>query len=346
MGAGDIELVVARYTEDLSWLCRVPLDIPITVYDKSHANSSQTTARVGSTFAHTAVRSAVRSAVPLLCKGPARTANDDSRDASLFDDRVVTVESRIALPDGSYFYAISPVAADGADAEGAHAAGPRTLVVKRIPNVGREADTYLHHIISNYGTGLPATTIFCQGHPFDHSPDFLQLLGADARRAFRTPVQPLTDRYNINVGMPPQGVMDAYPGTPLTSARLRVAAVPYSTHTLDFVRLHDHMAKVWRDSCVQHFGLQNGHNIIQALFDSCGIDPRNNPVPSVSYMCFGAIFSTTRDAIMRHDVAAYKALAEYNKLHRYGPYILERAWLQLFGFIPLGDELPFAAATR
>ncbi len=40
-----------------------------------------------------------------------------------------------------------------------------------LPNVGREAHTYLHHIVSRYDT-LAEWTIFCQGKPFDHAYDF------------------------------------------------------------------------------------------------------------------------------------------------------------------------------
>jgi len=40
-----------------------------------------------------------------------------------------------------------------------------------LPNVGREAHSYLHHIVSRYDD-LSAVSIFCQGHPFDHAFDF------------------------------------------------------------------------------------------------------------------------------------------------------------------------------
>lgn len=43
------------------------------------------------------------------------------------------------------------------------------------PNVGREGETYAHHIISRYDS-LPEVTIFTQGNPFDHSPKFLDFL--------------------------------------------------------------------------------------------------------------------------------------------------------------------------
>jgi hypothetical protein len=42
-------------------------------------------------------------------------------------------------------------------------------------NSGCEAHTYLHHIITRYDS-LAATTVFCQGRPFDHCPDLLSIV--------------------------------------------------------------------------------------------------------------------------------------------------------------------------
>lgn len=39
-----------------------------------------------------------------------------------------------------------------------------------LPNVGREAHTYLYHIVTNWDV-LADYTFFIQGRPFDHSPD-------------------------------------------------------------------------------------------------------------------------------------------------------------------------------
>lgn len=41
---------------------------------------------------------------------------------------------------------------------------------ERLPNVGREAHTYLHHIVTGYDR-LADLTVFVQGKPFDHVPD-------------------------------------------------------------------------------------------------------------------------------------------------------------------------------
>ena len=46
-----------------------------------------------------------------------------------------------------------------------------------LPNVGREAHTYLHHICENYDA-LPDLTVFAQGKPFDHAFDFHKTLRA------------------------------------------------------------------------------------------------------------------------------------------------------------------------
>lgn len=44
-----------------------------------------------------------------------------------------------------------------------------------LPNVGRESHTYIHHIYHNY-ENLCDVTVFCQGTPFDHCPNFIQII--------------------------------------------------------------------------------------------------------------------------------------------------------------------------
>ena len=88
MNTRSLELVVARYTESLNWLRRVPRTFRVTVYDKSGAPEDN--------------------AIPL-------------------------------------------------------------------PNIGREAHTYLHHIVQRY-EDLAPLTVFCQGKPFDHAYDFHKTL--------------------------------------------------------------------------------------------------------------------------------------------------------------------------
>ena len=60
--------------------------------------------------------------------------------------------------------------------------GPNGLLEQTpipLPNVGREAHTYLHHIVSRYDS-LAEWTVFCQGKPFDHAYDFKKTIQAFA----------------------------------------------------------------------------------------------------------------------------------------------------------------------
>ncbi len=65
---------------------------------------------------------------------------------------------------------------DDAEEIGVVAARQRGVTeMKSLPNIGREAHTYLWHIVHNYETLAP-WTIFCQGRPFDHAFDFHRTL--------------------------------------------------------------------------------------------------------------------------------------------------------------------------
>lgn len=45
----------------------------------------------------------------------------------------------------------------------------------RLPNVGREAHAWFHHLVERYAS-LAAWTVFAQGRPFDHAPDLHSVL--------------------------------------------------------------------------------------------------------------------------------------------------------------------------
>lgn len=60
--------------------------------------------------------------------------------------------------------------------------GPRRVAynkgggdLRALPNVGREAHTYLHHILETYPE-FPDWTFFTQGNPLDHCPKFVDMV--------------------------------------------------------------------------------------------------------------------------------------------------------------------------
>lgn len=74
----------------------------------------------------------------------------------------------------------------------------------KLDNIGRESHTYLYHIINNYDK-LANKTIFTQGDPFSHNPDFLEFL--EKTDNFQK-VQPLSYYYDDNT--PPKEFREAY----------------------------------------------------------------------------------------------------------------------------------------
>ena len=54
-----------------------------------------------------------------------------------------------------------------------------------LPNRGREAHSYLHHIVTRYES-LSPVTVFCQGHPFDHCSNFHSVLRELQAAGFQT----------------------------------------------------------------------------------------------------------------------------------------------------------------
>lgn len=60
-----------------------------------------------------------------------------------------------------------------------------------LPNIGREAHSYLHHLLHRYNSA-PDYTVFCQGRPFDHDPPFHRRL-----RSYSAPITPLSDFHSF-----------------------------------------------------------------------------------------------------------------------------------------------------
>ncbi|MEI6345130.1 MAG: DUF3431 domain-containing protein [Verrucomicrobiota bacterium] len=112
--APTLELVIARYQEDLRWLKKVPPAIRLTILNKGDSPPLPEGLQI---------RQVDRQGMPLgrrgkLCEGPCEGVS-----------------------------------------------------VTDLPNVGREAHSYLRHLTDRYDS-LADVTLFCQGHPFDHAPDF------------------------------------------------------------------------------------------------------------------------------------------------------------------------------
>lgn len=141
----SVTAVVARYREDLDWLPR--LGLPAVVYDKSGDPPEQILATLG----RGATTAAAAQTFPANVSCPESTSDNASAGMN------------------------PPVGEALAEAGPGNAAQPSvparppvpSIHVAPLPNIGREAHSYLTHILRTY-PDFPRHTVFLQGHPFDH----------------------------------------------------------------------------------------------------------------------------------------------------------------------------------
>jgi hypothetical protein len=223
------ELVVARYTEDLSWLRKRPANLTVTVYDKS---------------------------------------------------------------------------SDAAGGEG----------VIPLPNVGREAHTYLHHIVSRYES-LAEWTIFCQGKPFDHAYDFKKFLRDFASTALKSGT-------NSFLSSNPSPAPDINP----------VGTVPEFRWLGHLIDTDDNKgARLFRPWSKNEDGRGlDMHGFHQALFATDG--------PDYYTFVLGAQFAVHRDVVHRQPLAFYERALAVSTTFPDAAHCFERSWDRVFGVVGIDTD--------
>lgn len=193
-----------------------------------------------------------------------------------------------------------------------------------LPNVGREGDTYLHHIITNYHK-LADYTIFSQGDPFPHSPDLLKLMDPYIRQKYQD-VQPMSDRYLTNIDLPPAEILK--PCTALDN--LMVQTYPCSSISMDTILYHDPGAPNIGRRVKEIFRLRPHINLIEDLMQR--VNMKNPHKSHIFTYCYSGQFAVKKEKILMHDIECYKALKEINLTDPIFGFLLERAWMSIFGF--------------
>jgi hypothetical protein len=210
----QIELVVARFEEDLRWIRRVPSSLRISIYNKGGS--------------------------------PALPSDFPKREG---------------------------------------------MTVAALANEGREAETYLRHLVGRYDSLAPLT-IFCQGHPFDHAPDFhssLQALAAgDGRIAGANALTPFTWYGFLDETDDPHG---------------RRLFVPWSKNR-------------------ERLELSTGV-LYEALFGEA--------TPALFHFRGGAQFAVSREAVYRRPLDFYERALELCTSIPLAAHSYERIWDRLFG---------------
>lgn len=202
-------------------------------------------------------------------------------------------------------------------------------VIER-PNVGRESETYLHHMLEHVKNG-DGYTVFSQAEPFSHSPDFIRLLEKWQEWA---PVQPMSWQWRGDKSIPPTRLLMDFESK--LYGRPRIRPQYFSLHTWGPIDFTDPgaagMGTVYR---ALGGNLPDGTNLAAHFLGRCGLDElAAQAAPhSIGAFSYGAIFAARNDLIVQFPKDGLNRLNEFAKGEAlvYG-YILERMWLHLFGY--------------
>ena len=196
------------------------------------------------------------------------------------------------------------------------------------PNLGRESETYLHHMLAHRRAD-DAYTVFTQGDPFEHSPDFLALLG---NWAYWDDLQPLTCQWKSYENVPPPLVLEAYQHAHY--GELRVRPERFSLYTwgpLEFIDVG--ALGTGLDYRRVHGDLANATHIASHFLNLCELHDlaREAERHAMGVFSYGAIFAARNHRLLSLPSRNLEIMTYLSKGANCYGYVLERLWLHFFG---------------
>ena len=150
--------------------------------------------------------------------------------------------------------------------KGGELPAPRRGRVVARPNAGREGETFIAHI-GDPGTAQAGYfTVFAQGDPFEHSPDFIGLLHTVDRW---NDIQPLSWRWKSARNIPPAAILARDRGAFIGDLRIRPEIFSLSSWA---PAGFDDPGAQWLNSTYRRLhGLPEGSNIAAHFLRLCGL---------------------------------------------------------------------------
>lgn len=199
--------------------------------------------------------------------------------------------------------------------------------IRRVLNIGREGETYLHHIIKQYDA-LADVTWFVQADPFYHNKDFYALLTHTEDYESR-PYTGLTTHYCRKKNVPHQhctNINNAY-----DSAHHQTIEYLINTSSLQITG-HSQFIDAPMRSIVSRFQQKyKTSSILPYVCHLVGLPP-----PQGLYVPFiySACFAVRKDTIHKHPKVTYQKLRDVllqsNHQGGFQGYVLERMWMYIF----------------
>ena len=209
----------------------------------------------------------------------------------------------------------------------------KKIEIIRKENIGREGGTYLDYIIENYEV-LPDKIWFIQGDPFDHSPDFLNMMTYNVAKLYiNRDFQTLTWRYNSLI--PPNIKSDER----FYIDKNRIIQYYINSNSQQTVEAHE-FYDVAHDCMVKTLNIKTPKPYGSYLHYMCGSN--GFPIPSnIIPYCWSAIFYVKRSSILRNSRLSYKRLYKSllytNDQGGDEGFVLERLWQYILTHKTYGD---------
>lgn len=214
-------------------------------------------------------------------------------------------------------------------------------IVTELENIGREGETYLNHIIKNYDS-LDSYTIFCQGDPFEHSPNFIDMV--KTHMSVFKECQPLTYCWKEfdeqcswflttnPTGIPPKEIRD------LTKHHWLGNSSRSEIHVERLNRNFECIYPLkWQDGGFNNDlipRLKHKNNIdttvLEWVYTKIGLSNEN--IPMTIPFSFSAIFGVSKRKIHLRPKSFYIKMRNFLLEDSDHGYILERMWLHIFDY--------------
>ena len=192
-------------------------------------------------------------------------------------------------------------------------------------NIGREAETYLHHMIMADEADPQDFTVFTQADPFEHSPHFIELI-----RNWRSwsPLQALAIKWKP--GVPPAPVLENERFDYL--ADLGVRSEFFSLFTMQPLHFFDQGQVGLSGASREVYGVTVGDNLVSAGFRAYGLDDIADAAARhlVGRFAYGAIFATRNEFFQALPIRSLELMHEFCARPAQAHFI-ERLWLHLLG---------------
>jgi hypothetical protein len=191
------------------------------------------------------------------------------------------------------------------------------------PNWGRESDTHLTHIINNLDN-IDDYIIFSQADPFDHSPEFIDIVLYMIKNQEFKSFQPLTHGWKINERVPPienilydtreyVGPYQIY----METVEERLYPIGYTDRGI--LGTLSHYRNVHRITDITKT-LKHVYHILDLNIPYCGFLKFN----------YGGIFGVSKDKILKNDKDFYIKLKNFVLKDWSHGFIMERLWYTIF----------------